>query len=86
VTARPYLKIADRDFLRAVAAGRVHRSLSGLPMQRGGAHGGQNKRADGLLARAKEAGRVEEWEPGRFRLTPDGEADLAARENAGAVR
>jgi hypothetical protein len=81
-----YINVETRDFLRAALAGRVYRSLSGTVMQRGGMHGGQNKRADGAHRKAVAAGWIaaEPDEDRRYRLTDDGEAALAAREAATA--
>ncbi|GLY08313.1 hypothetical protein Acsp01_86920 [Actinoplanes sp. NBRC 101535] len=83
-----YLTVDDAFFLRAVQDGRVYLSEGGLVMQRGLRHGGQNKRAGRAHRKAVNAGWVVgEPEPGSrlFRLTPGGEAALAARDATGAA-
>ncbi|GAA0495023.1 hypothetical protein Ade02nite_19330 [Paractinoplanes deccanensis] len=74
-----YLTVDDRRFLRAVRLGHIERAADGRVVQRGDHRAG---RRDKALKRAREAGWVhpEPDEAGVYRLTEQGERDLAARE------
>jgi hypothetical protein len=77
-----FVSVEARQFLRAARDGRVYRTTGGIVMQRGDKHGGQNRRATGAHRQAVANGWITaEPDADRiYRLTPDGEAALAARE------
>lgn len=78
---KPYITVDRRELLRAVKAKRVYRSMGGCDMQM--ARAGQNKRVEKRLRELVAAGWVELGPDERFyRLTEDGEIDLAKREMA----
>ena len=80
-----YLNLDDRRFLRAVLAGRVQLLADGRVMER---QNHRNGRREASLQRAVEAGWVDECPnptTGAYRLTGQGERDLAAREQPVAV-
>lgn len=74
-----YMTVDDRRLLRAVKGGHICLTDGGLIVQRGGHRHG---RCDTAVQKAIKAGWVHE-EPdvkSVYRLTPQGELDLAARE------
>lgn len=83
-----YVTLADRTYLRQLAAGTITQSDGGLPVLRSGWSAG---RRDGLHARAVEQGWAHEKPDsgGTYRLTGAGEqvlAEVAARSAPVTVR